>query len=681
VSADYFDLLGVSPGVGRFFGAAEDVRGGVPAIVLSAHVWRQQFGGRSDAVGAMVLVSAIPHAVIGVAPRDFRGVDMTAPDIWVPLATSASACSLTGRDMLDRNDRWLDAIGRLRDGATLSAAAAEIDRVAASQAGLGSATRSPLEPLLEARHGGVSRDSRLARWLTFGSALVLLIVCANAAGVAAVRALERRRELAVRMQLGATRLRLVAQVAAESLLLAAGSAGVAVLVTAWFGLVLDGFFRTASVHWHDPTTLALVAVLAGVAGLASGSLPALHAARAVRFDRIHGTTDRPWAGRMRDALLVAQVALALVLTVGAGLFVRSVQAVKRGLGYDLDRVLVATVDVERAGIRRQAEKHELFARMLERVRALPAVEWAALSTAGPLGSGQFYVVQPGGPPGGPATATPRTRSGVSVDYFATLGTRVVSGRPFHERDAEAVPPPVIVSENLAQELWPGEAVVGTCRDVWYGRPCAEVVGLTEVRRIGSLTRENAEIFVPLTMSGDVPQALFARPRGAADRAAAAVAAAMRSVSPRLPFVDVRPLEQIANAQARSWRLGAMAFGVFGAFAVLLAAVGLYAALAFAIRQRTMEIGVRISLGATPRGIASLVFRRGAVLVAAGWLLGLAAAAGLGGSVRALLYGVAPADAVTLIAGSLVLATAAIAGCLVPAWRASRIDPVVALRYE
>jgi len=430
----------------------------------------------------------------------------------------------------------------------------------------------------------------------------------------------------------------------------------------------------------------MAAVLAGfalVAGVLSGLGPALQAVRVDVHAWRTGQNVATRHSRVGDALLVAQVALALVLAIGAGLFVQSVRQVKSGLGYDVDRVLVATLDLERAGIRRQAEQQALFTAILERVQRAPGVEAASLTTSSPLGSGQFSVVLPDDPAAADGRETlPKHVSDVSADYFRTMGTRILQGRPFTASDAQTEPEGVIISANLAAEMWPGEDVTGRCKAVYDGQPCTVIVGVSESRRISSLTKAGGETFSPLKPTSDtLPQALLVRPRGPVRDAIPVIKAAIRSVSPRLPIADVQALEDLANVRARSWRLGAAIFGLFGIAALLLAAVGLYAALAFAIRQRTAEIGVRMSLGAVPRDIAMLVIRRGVLLIGAGWITGMLAAVAAGGFIRGLLFGVAPSDASTFVVASLVLTAAGFAGCVVPALRATRVDPVVALRVD
>jgi predicted permease len=685
VTASYFSVLGAPPSAGRTFAPDDDSPGGRPLAVLAHHLWRSGFGGDRAIVGRTVSIAGIPHDVIGIAPPDFRGLEMAAVDAWILLPAAPEACSLSGRSELSTTGgAWLRTIARLRDDVTLSQAEAETRalQLHAIRGPLSEAPARELRPISALRDAAVARDRRLALWVAAGAVLVLLIACANVAGLLATRALERDREIAVRLQLGASRTRVFVQLLAEQLMLVAACLAAAWLVSGWIGSGLGRFFPS-SLHdpWMDVRTLAILAAVTVAAGLVSSLVPAMQTARtgALALWR-SGPSNTDGRSRTRDVLIVVQVALALVLAIGAGLFARSVREAKSNLGYDLDGVIVATVDLDRAGIRRQADKREAFARMLASVRRLPVVESAALTTTSPLGSGQMYRVMPGGPPGAGAPAV--MIGDVSPDYFRTLGTPIVEGRAFTSADALDGPRVAIVDADLARERWPGETVAGRCLPLRVGATCIEIVGTSRPRRIGSLLEPSREIFYPLRPdTSAVPQAILVRVNTAPRTTISAVAAAIRSAAPDLPHVNVRPLEDLVDVQARSWRLGARLFGLFGTVAVTLAAIGLYVSLSFAVRRRSTEIGVRMALGADRGAVARMVLSQGGRLIAAGFGLGLLAAWALGGAIERLLFGVAPTDVVSFAAALALLAAAAVAGCLLPALRATLIDPVVALRAE
>jgi predicted permease len=683
VTAGYFPLLGATPVAGRAFLPEEDVRNGEPVAMLSYGLWQRDFGGRPDVVGATATIASRSHRIVGIAPPDFRGLESARVDAWLLIAVAPDLCSFVGRDLLDnKTGAWLTTLGRLRPGVSVADAEAELRSFSLHE--IRSPGRKPLARELdpaESRSAN-TRDELLALYLAAGAGLILLIACANVAGLLSVRALERRREIAVRVQLGASRARVFTQLFAENLMLTAVCGVAAWGIASALTTALLAFFPSlARDAWFDSRAFAALAAFTLGAGVVAGLVPAIQAARApagalwrVGQDLGHRR------GRWRGALIVAQMALAVVLVASAGLFTRSLIRATSDLGYDLDRIAVAPLDLEQAGIAQPAEARRLFDDILARAGALPGVEAASLTTTSPLGSGLMTVMAMS--PDAPAGSLTQTLHVVSPEYFRTLGTRIVEGRPFTEEDRRGAPPVMIVDANLARELWPGEAVVGRCKSLSPIGPCATVVGISEPRRLGSLTEPESEIFSLLAQEPDhVPQALFVRSAGDVRDIVPAVAAAIRSAVPSLAYADVRPLADLADAKSRSWRLGATLFGLFGGIAVVLAAAGLYASLAFAVRQRTAEIGVRIALGADSSSVARLVLWQGGRLVAAGWLIGAAAALAVASWIRSLLFGVQPDDPIAFVVASLVVVAAGVAGCALPARRAARVDPVVALRSE
>jgi predicted permease len=575
----------------------------------------------------------------------------------------------------------LATAGRLHDDVGLAEAEAEVSGLGLTE--MRSSSTAParyLAPAAESRATAVARDRTLSLWLAAGAALLLLIAATNVAGLLAVRAMERRREVSLRLQVGATRGHVFAQLIAENVMLTMAATAVAWLVAGWVGSAITPFIPAATFDpWFDRRTAAvLIAFLAG-AGILSGIVPAMQTARPT----MRGTHPHAAGGRralLREGLLAGQVAVTLVLSVGAALFAHSLVRVKSDLGYDLDRVIVATVDLDRAGIRRQADKRRIFDAILDALGQDGIVASAALSSASPLGSGQSYRVAPGGPPG--SQTAPHMILDVTPEYFATIGTRVVEGRPFNRQDVETRQAVVMLDVDLAREMWPGQSVVGRCMEVTLGRPCLEVVGLTEPRRIGSLRQASREIFYLMNHdSTTTPRAILIRPRGEMTHSLPMVAAAIRRAAPELPFVAVRPLEDLANTQARAWRLGAWLFGLFGGLALLLSAVGLYSSLSFAVRQRTTEIGVRMALGAGTSDVVRLVLGQGLRALGVGWIVGIAATASLIGAVEHLLFGVNATDTLSLLGASLAVGLAGLAGCLLPTLRATRVNPVAALRAD
>ena len=600
------------------------------------------------------------------------------------MTVTPDLCSFLGRDLLDDTTAaWLTTVGRLRPGASLADAEGDVRSLSLHEI---RRTGSPplyreLEPAVSP--GASGRDDLLAICLAAGAVLMLLIACANVAGLLSVRAVQRRREIAVRVQLGASRARVFRHLFAENLMLTGASVfaawGVASLITSALSAFFPPLARDA---WFDPRSLVALAAFTLGAGVVAGTVPAIQASRAhaaglwrVGRDVGHGQA------RWRSVLIVSQVALALLLVASAGLFTHSLVRVKSDLGYDLDRVMVAPLDLQQAGVRQVSEIRRAFDEILARVRALPGVEAASITARSPYGSGQFITVV-AKRANAPAGSLTQMAHYVSPEYFRTLGTRIVEGRPFTPEDGLSAPRVMIVDENLARELWPGGAVVGRCKSIPRFAPCATVVGISQPRRFGSLTRRQGEVFKPLAQwPSTMPQAVLVRATGNVHDTLPAVAAAIRSAVPSLAFADVRPLADLVDEGARSWRLGATLFGLFGGLAIALAAVGLYASLALAVRQRTPEIGVRIALGANPSSVARLVLGQGVRLIALGWLIGAAAAMVAADWIRSLLFGVQPSDPTTFALASLVIALAGLAGSALPALLAANVDPVVALRAD
>lgn len=686
VTGTYWPLLGTQPAMGRTFSDAEAARGGPAVAILSHGLWTRQFASDPAIVGRSVALAGRPFSVIGVAPARFNGIGSDPIDAWIVLPVSPETCSFTGTNLLaSAGAMWLSTIGRVRPDATVDRAVAEFASFDAGDPAVPSALRGAVgvEPLMRALRSQTGRNARIAQWLAAGALMVLLIACANVAGVLSIRAIDRHREIVVRLQLGASRRRVAGQLMVEHLILLAigGLAAMAVAWVAWNGL--RSFFPAlVGEPIVGPRSMAMFAVFACVAGAIGCVLPAVQASGAnVGLVRA-GAASAQSRALLRRSLLVVQVAFALVLAVCAGLFQRSVNNVKRAPGYETDRVLVATMDLRRAGIGRQADVRDRFDALLRRTASSTHVRIAGLTSTSPLGTGRFISVMPA-PAGAPAARGSRVVNYVSPSYFSTVGTRIVSGRAFDDGDTAGSEPVAIVDAGLAEAMWPGEAVAGRCLNL-APSACTKIVGVSESRRMNQLTTPSFEMFYPLAQAKGtegVPQALLIRPNASPREALAAVALELRAALPDGPPVDLKPLEDLVDTQAAAWRVGARMFGLFGTSAILLAACGIYGALSLTTRQRTPEIGVRMALGARPLGIIAIVMRQAAVSIGLGWAAGVMVALAAGGVIRSLLYEVTPLDGWSFAVASVALIGAGIAGSIIPAWRALRVDPVVALRRE
>jgi predicted permease len=693
-SASFFRTLGLEPALGRFFDESEDQAGAAGVTVLSYGLWQRRFGGDPAVLGRTLDIGRGAYTVIGVAPRGFTGLDLEGVDLWAPLHAYTTERE-TDRWKRTRNYYWIKVIARLAPGVSLEAAENEATRLHRNgrreeidQGRYDENARVVVAPLVEARGPNASEESKVSVLLAGVSLIVLLIACANVANLLLARALRRRKEIAVRLALGITRGRLAGLLLTESIVLAAVGAVAAVLVASWGG----DFIRHSllpDVAWTESPAgvrvLIFTALLALVAGIVSGIVPALQAGR---FDLTNDLKDSARAGpvrrsRSRVVLLVVQGALSVVLLVGAGLFVRSLQRLEGlDLGLDPGPVVYAMLELE-SRERTTEEANRIYERSLERLRALPAVEHASTSGGLPFWGGSIENIFVSGfdsvpaPPPGPHIET------VRPDYFATLGIAMRRGRDFDERDAAGAPPVAIVNEMMARALW-GDDPLGQCFHIAArDAPCTRVVGVVEDSHRMYLTETRKWVFyLPAAQyPAETPSAILLRARGEAERLAPTVQRDLLTGDPDIRYAVVRPLQANIDPQFRSYRLGASMFGLFGLLALIVAAFGLYSVLAFNVAQRTHEIGVRSALGATRGRIVAQVLKESVGLAAIGIALGLVIAIAAAGVLAPLLYEISPRDPVVLIGVAVTLLAAAAAAGLVPASRAARIDPNAALRVE
>jgi putative ABC transport system permease protein len=698
VTGEYFELLDVRPAVGRLFSAEEAHAGGARVAVLGHGYWQRHFGADSGIVGRTLRIGQGSYTVVGVAASGFSGADLRTTELWLPIHVAATDFIDGG---LTRDVSWVQVLARLRPGARAATVAAEATVAyrrglsSAEAPGRGGPATVTLSAIQEARGPEASRESRVAVWVTAVAVLVLLIACANVTNLLLARALARRPELAVRMALGAGRGALARQLLVESLLLGLLGAGAAILVALWAGPAVRALVLPAGAALSIPIDwqfLLLTLGLGLLTGVLAGILPALEGRGTGVGDAIRagGRAGFAQSARVRTALIVGQVTLTTVLLVGAGLFLRSLSAVQElDLGLDLDRTLVVEADLERAGIA-ESRLPGLREAMLAQAAATPGVAHAALSEGGPFSHGAGTGVRV---PGLDSVVRPSRRLGpyyfaVTPEYFAAMGTAVIAGRAFSERDRAGAAPVAIVNRTMARLLWPGQAAIGRCfyMESDSTGPCREVVGVVEDSRRRSVLEESQMLFyAPLAQLGTAAahQTFYVR---AADgvRPAALVGTLRQSltaVASDLPYLDVRPLAEVVAPQLGSWRLGATMFSAFGGLALAVAALGLYSMLAYVVTQRTREIGLRMALGARQREVLALVLRQGMVPAIGGALLGGGLAFGAARYAAELLYGVGPGDPAAFVAAGATLLAVTLAAALLPALRATRVDPMTALRVE
>jgi predicted permease len=694
VTASFFSVLGVRPQLGRFFGADEDSVGrGAHVAVLSEEFWNRHFGADKAVLGKTLQLGRNVYTVIGVTPRGFARIDLVVPDLWLPLTTAAP--EVMGPAALSPRFYWLSGVvARLGPRVNPAQAADEATAIYRSQfvqSGDSTGTVS-MGSVHEALGPNASRDAKLSVWLGAMCAIVLLIACANVANLLLARAVQRKREIAIRLALGASRGRLARQLLADSAVLGVLGGAAALLFTLWIGPVLSASLLSDSMTTAGLDTrvllFAAVAVLVTV-GLA-GFAPAYHASApdlssALKSGEREGTFQR---SRLRTALLVGQVALTLVLLTGAGLFVSSLRHVQGlRLGFDADRLIVASVDLERLGYKRAAA-NALYEDMRQRVKRLSGVTGASLAVGHPFG--WAFVVTlfvpgldslPRAPSGGPYFEA------VTPDYFQTMGAAVRRGRALVSTDITGAQRVAVVNETMARRYWPGQDSLGKCLQIINPHaPCTTVVGVVEDARLNAVTDEGAiQYFIPLGQADSVTKspvtALLVRTNGPADALVGAVRRTIQETAADLPYPSIDPMPRLFASQLRPWRLGSILLSLFGALGLVLAAIGLYGVLSYVVSQRTQEMGIRIALGAGRRDILELVM--GQALRVTGWglVLGAVGALAVGRAIASLLYGVKPHDPLVLSLVILILGAVAAVASYLPARRATTVDPMVALRYE
>jgi predicted permease len=694
VSGNYFDALDVAPALGRLL-RADDEAQRAPVAVLGHDYWQRRFGGDSGVVGRTIALNGAAFTIVGVAAPRFGGTSMgLRMHLFVPITTLPLLRDRGAEALDNRQDRMFDVVGKLAPGVTVAQAAPQLDALA-RRAGADAGVAQPTGALLRwyGADGGPAAMRPVLGALLVVAGLVLLIACANVANLLLARAIARRREIAVRLAVGASRWRLIRQLLTESLVLAA-LAGIAGLLLAFWGrdlllAMLPAVPYPVGIDFPLDRSVVLFAMLVtAAAAVAFGLMPALRASRPELVPTLKDEIGEGHGGRgrLQGALVAAQVALSLVTLVSAGLFLRSLNAVRAldtGMR-DLDRVLLVGTEMGLAGIRNDSTQVAVARQLLERVRLLPGVEAASFARAVPLGPG---------PLNSSATRiegyTPRrdenmniSHNDVATDYFRTAGVRMLAGRDFSDADLAGNAPVVIVNEAFARRFLGGRSAVGARINVG-GDEWLSVVGVVATTKIEGYTEDPmAVVYRPYSVRF-LPATLTLHVRTAGDPLAhiSAIRAAYAEVSAELPVLDPRNMAEFTTLPYYPQKLGATMLAAVGIIALLLAAIGIYGAMAYAVSRRIREIGVRVALGAARRDVVRLVLGRGMRITGAGLAVGLLGALGIGQALRSQLWGISPRDPLTFGAVGLVLAAVALAACLVPARRAARVDPMVALRSE
>ncbi len=726
VTGNYFAALGVQPKLGRTFLPEEDTTpGGHPVAVIGYGLWQSRFAGDPQIAGRQLLLNGQPFTIVGVAPADFNGAETgRTNDIYVPMAMQALVRPPRGGysgemhpDLLARRGpRWLDIVGRLKPGATAEQAQAALSTLAAQLAqAYPDTNREQIATVSPVSKGDPTQRGTLlsvAGLLLAVVGLVLLIACANVANLLLARAASRRKEISIRLALGASRGRLIRQLLTESVLLSLlGGAG-GLLLAIWLVDLMrtysppGNFFPVAFDFSLDKSVLAFTLLLSVLTGLVFGIAPALQASKpdlvaalkdeTALLPGAHGSVARRFS--LRNLLVVAQVALSLVLLISAGLFLRSLQQAQRiDPGFNPEHVLTMPLNINLLRYTK-TQGQEFYRQALERVAALPGVQAATLTRTPPLSgaSRQSSVMIAGQDVPDRARNSESTGGGsedvannvtlassVALNYFQTLSIPLLRGRDFNAQDVESAPGVVIINETFAKRYFPNQDPMGQRVSLNGAQgPWLEVVGLARDGKYITLGEAPAPfLYQPLAQRHESGMVLLVRTNGDPASYVAAVRGEVQSIERNLPLTNARTMPELLSTSLFPARMGAVLLGVFGLLALLLAAVGLYGVMSYSVSRRTREIGIRMALGAQRGDVLRLVLRESMTLVAAGMLLGLIAAFAATRLLAGFLYGVSPTDPAAFTGITGLLAAVALIASLVPARRAAQVDPMVALKYE
>jgi len=722
VSGNYFKALGADMSQGRAFGPSDDAQPDQsPVVVLSHSCWERRFASDPGIVGKTIVLQGQPFTVIGVTARGFVGTTPDAPSFWVPLMMRDRLIQAGGwghqQWFSDRNTEAFTLLGTLATGVTREQAAAEIQvvtsRLAQNYPGANRITNLKLESA--GTFVTLNEDVRLLVVpLLLGFGLVLLIACANVANLLLARAAGRQREIAVRLSLGASRWRVVRQLVTESLMLSLAGGVAGLLLAVWtlsalYPIVLstiplpdglaEGFSLNLAPDWR---VFGFTLLLAAIAGVGAGLAPALQASNPELSNALKGEGStfgkRLSQSRLRSVLVVAQIAVCMSLLIAAGLLVRNLQRV-RTLDTGMSTVSVFSVATglsQRAGEQKDPQREiDLRRQLAERVRATPGVASVSLAYRQPLS--------------GSMENTTMTLSGqsadhpfevrfnfVSADYFKTLGIQLTRGRPFTAQEANTNAPVVVISESTAERFWPKANPLGKSINLAAGTPQREAVGqekaaiayrpyevigvARDVRSRWIWEKDETFFYVPVAENSGFERYLLVRTEGDPGNVMNAVRAVAQEIDPSLR-ISARRIDETLPLQMAPFRAVAWLSGVLGVMALLLASIGLYGVMAFAVTQRTHEIGIRVALGARPQQVINVFLIQGVKMTTAGVVFGLFAGAAISRLIAALLIDVSAFDPVAFLGVTVLLAVVVLLAILIPARRATKVDPLVALRYE
>ena len=689
ISSNALPALGVNPILGRGFTADEEKRESDRVALISYALWQRQFAGNPNVVGQSITLDANPHTIVGVLPSTFRAltpVDIQRGqerDVWVPLRLNA--------EVAPRGLHFLTVFGRLKPGVSLVQAEAAISTLSANlqkERSIDHAIK-----LTSLQKAVVPASSRTMLLLLLGSVgFVLLIACANVANLLLARATARQKEIGIRLAVGASRSRLIRQLLTESLLLALLSGGLGLLLSFWGVAVFVTSARTLLPRLDevrlDFRVLLFTLGASLLTGLIFGIAPALRAAKG----DLHGTLKDAGAGggtagpqRLRGSLVVSQLALSLVLLIGAGLMVKSfVQVLTADKGFNSENLLTADLSLSPARYGEPQQQARFFQQFLERVKAVPGVEGVAIVNNAPLaGGGTDGGIRIEGRTDSSDQRPTAEKSIISSEFFSVMGTSLVRGRMFNERDAAGSAQVAIINESFARRYFGDNNPIGTRIDfAWDTTGTQEIVGVVrDLKQYGLDQPANATVYVPYLQRPEAGMTVIVRSQMAPASLVPAIRQQLLAVDNQQALARVRTMQDVVGESVAHRRVIVLIFGTFAVLALLLAAIGLYGVMAYTVTMRTREIGVRMALGAQRRDILKMIVRGGLILCLIGVAIGLAGSVALMRLLTTLLFGVTPTDAVTFAVVSVAVIMVGVVACWIPARRATKVDPLIALRYE
>jgi putative ABC transport system permease protein len=699
VSSSFFQLMDVSPKMGGAFSAEEDQPGNDLVVIVSHGLWQRRFGADPDIIGKPLTLNGQSYTVIGIMPAGFRfpsAADLPAymelqpqTDLWAPIA-------LTAEQIAKRGDHNLSVIARLKQSVTVEQAQTELSNIARrleeqepQAKGYGVNVVSLNEQL-----AGSIRPALLV--MLVAVAFVLLIACANVANLLLARSAARQKEIAIRTALGASRSRIIRQLLTESMLLSIGGGAIGTLLSFWgidllLSLSPKNIPRLDQIN-IDANVLCFTLLISIVTGCLFGLAPALQASRLNLNESLKEEARNSTAGlrrnRVRALLVVSEVALSLVLLLGAGLMIRSfTRLLTVDAGFNPKNVLTLNLSLPTSKYPERSQQAAFFQQVIERLEALPGVQSVGAVSALPLSGAEeasSFMVE-GGPAIDSSEMPMADRRRASADYFRAMGIHLVKGRYFTEADNQTATPVALISESFARRFFPDEDPVG--KRIKNGgststRPWLSIVGVVkDVKHVALEAEARPQVYMPYLQNTWTSMTLVMRSPSDPVALARAARSAVWEVDKEQPVSDVKSMEQYLSASISERRFSLILLGIFAAVALLLAAVGIYGVMSYSVNQRTHEIGIRMALGASRSDVLRLVVRQAMIPTLAGVVAGLGAALALTRLMSSLLYGVSATDPVTFAVIPLILLAVALAACAVPARRATKVDPCVALRHE